>query len=193
MKYNADVFCVQFPIVKQFIYHLICYRELNRVLQDLDLKNEFWTYTSNAHLLQCTILWCMVFGSDGCNRTHWKNLCGSDSVKLKDSFRQGLFKSTKLNQETWQVYWNKMNSFRGGYAAHRELEFTDPVPDFTTAQEVAYFYDQWIREVILPDVFDEPPLKKSAFKIQQEIRPLAVHFLSETYLLKFHAKQNAGH
>ena len=184
MEYNADIFCEQFPIVKQFLYHLTCHRELLRVYQDLDLKSEFWTHTIDAHLLQAAILWCMVFGPHGCNRTHWKKLCDHDSEALKDSFRRGLFKETKLTQGTWQTYWDNMNRFRGGYAAHGDLNYSEPVPDFNIAQEVAYFYDQWIREVIESHVFDEPPLKESVRRMQQEIRPLAMHYLAETKLMK---------
>lgn len=33
-------------------------------------------------------------------------------------------------------------------------------------------YDNWIREVIAPDIFDEPPLKKSATKVQETVVPL---------------------
>lgn len=184
MEYNVDVFRKQFPIVKMFLYHLTCYRELHSIYQDLDLKSEFWTYTIDAHILQAVILWCMVFGSNGCNPTHWKKLCGQELEDLQDSFRKGLFKNTKLTQETWNAYWNDMNEFRSRYAAHRELNYSKPVPVFKTAEEVAYFYDEWIRKVIEPDVFEEPPLKESVLRMQKEIRPFAMHYLSETILLQ---------
>ncbi len=74
MEYDTDVFREQFPIVKTFLYHLTCYRELHRVYQDLDLKSEFWTHTIDAHLLQAAILWCMVFGSNGCHPSDNKPL-----------------------------------------------------------------------------------------------------------------------
>lgn len=188
MEYNADVFCEQFPIVKQFLYHLTCYRELHRVYQEISLKSEFWTHTIDAHILQAAILWCMVFGSDGCNPTHWKELCKQDAEALKDRFRQGLFKETGLTQETWDTYWEKMNRFRGGYAAHRELNYSHLLPDFTIAQEVSYFYDKWIREIIEPDVFDEPSLKESVLLMQQQIMHLAMHYLAETKLMKLNTE-----
>jgi hypothetical protein len=192
MEYNSDVFCEQFPIVKRFLYHLVCYRELFRAYLDLQLKSEFWTHTIDAHLLQAAILWCMVFDSDGCNPTHWKKLSAHDSEALKESFRQGLFNKTELTQESWQMYWEKINRFRGGYAAHRELNYSEPVPDFNIAQDVAYFYDQWIREVIEPDIFDELPLKESLRRMQEEIKPLAMHYLAEAGLLKSNTKQAGG-
>jgi hypothetical protein len=125
----------------------------------------------------------MVFGSHGCNPTHWKKLCDQDLEKLQDSFRKGLFKYTKLTQEKWDACWKDMNDFRGGYAAHRELNYSKPIPQFKTAEEAAYFYDEWIRKVIEPDVFEEPPLKESVLMMQKEIRPLAMHYLSETKLI----------
>ena len=77
-----------------------------------------------------------------------------------------------------------MNDFRGGYATHRELNYSKPVPEFKTAEAVVYFYDEWIRELIDPDIFEEPPLKESVSLMQKEIRPLVMHYLSETKLIK---------
>jgi hypothetical protein len=189
MDYNVDIFREQFPTVKTFLYHLTCYRELHRIYQDLNLKSEFWTHTIDAHLLQAAILWCMVFGSHGCNPTHWKKLCDQDRLKLEHSFREGLFKNTDLTQERWDAYWKEMNDFRGGYAAHRELDYSKPVPGFRMAEAAAYFYDEWIRELISPDIFEEPPLRESVSLMQKEIRPLAMHYLSETKLIKADTEQ----
>jgi hypothetical protein len=189
MEYSVEIFCEQFPVVKTFLYHLTCYRELHRTYQNLQLKSEFWTHTIDAHLLQASILWCMVFGSHGCNPTHWKKLCDRDREKLVNSFRKGLFKNTELTQEKWNKYWEDMNDFRGGYAAHRELNYSKSVPEFKTAEAVAYFYDKWIRELIAPDIFEEPPLKESLSLMQRKIRPLVMHYLSETKLIKADAEQ----
>ena len=184
MEYDVDIFCEQFPIVKTFLYHLTCYRELHRAYQDLGLRSEFWTHTIDAHLLQACILWCMVFGSHGCNPTHWKKLCNQDRENLENSFRKGLFEHIELTQEKWDEYWKDINNFRGGYAAHRELNYSKPVPEFKTAEAVAYYYDEWIRELINPDIFEEPPLKKSVSLMQKRIRPLVMLYLSETKLMK---------
>jgi hypothetical protein len=183
MEYQVDIFSEQFPIVKTFLNHLTCYRELHRTYQDLELASEFWTHTIDAHLLQACILWCMVFGSDGCNPTHWKKLCDPDRQTLEHSFRKGLFEHTGLTQERWDAYWRDMNDFRGGYAAHRELDYSKPVPEFKTAEAVAYYYDEWIRELIYPDIFEEPPLKESVSLMQREIRPLVMHYLAEAKLI----------
>lgn len=182
MEYEADIFCEQFPIVRTFLYHLTCYRELHYAFQYLELKSEFWAHTSDAHLLQACILWCMVFGSHGCNPTHWKKLYQQNLEELEKSFRDGLFEHTYLNQQKWDSYWKEMNDFRGGYAAHRELNYSKPVPEFNTAETIAYYYDNWIRDLIKPDIFEEPPLKESVSQMQKRVRPLIMHYLSETKL-----------
>jgi len=65
-----------------------------------------------------------------------------------------------------------MINFRNNYAAHRALGFSSPVPNFDLALRVAYFYDDWIREVISPDSFYEPSLKESAERLDAMIAPL---------------------
>lgn len=185
MEYNVEVLCEQFSIVKTFLYHLTCYRELHQAYQDIELKSEFWTHTIDAHLLQACILWCMVFGSHGCcNPTHWKKLCDQDRENMEKGFREGLLERVELTQETWRAYWKNMNDFRGGYAAHREPNYSKPVPKFKTAETAAYYYDEWIRKLINPDIFDERPLRKSVSLMQKRIRPLIMLYLSETKLMK---------
>ncbi|MBM4274706.1 MAG: hypothetical protein FJ134_09655 [Deltaproteobacteria bacterium] len=172
MQYNDKVFMSQFPIVKRFIYHLVYYREIYKVYNKHKLQCEFWTHTIDAHLLQAAILWCMVFGSDGCNPTHWKNLSKSNYDELKTSFRNGLPANTGLTLHEYHQYWEKMIEFRNKYAAHRELNFNKPIPNFDVALKIAYYYDNWIRGVISPDIFDEPPLQESASKLKLRVEPL---------------------
>jgi len=90
MNYDPDVFVIQFPIAKRFVYHLVYHRVLRTAYQNYGLECEFWTHAIDAHLLQAAILWCMIFGSDGCNPTHWKNMSQVQSEELKNSFREGL-------------------------------------------------------------------------------------------------------
>ncbi|MBN2065901.1 MAG: hypothetical protein JW771_03730 [Candidatus Thermoplasmatota archaeon] len=187
MEYDENIFTEQFPIVKSFLYHLTCYRELHHAYQHLKLKSEFWTRTIDAHLLQACILWCMVFGSQG-NPTHWKNLCDQERIALENSFRESLFKKTEFTQENWNMYWKDMQDFRNGYAAHRALNYSKPVPDFKPAETIAYFYDEWIRELIGTDSLDVLPLKESVSLMQKELRPLAMHYLFETKLIMRHTE-----
>jgi len=184
MDYDADVFVVQYPIVKRFAYHFACYRELFQAYDKLTVTSEFWTHTIDAHLLQACITWCMVFGSDGLNPTHWKRLNTQESEELKSNFRAGLLAKTTLSSDEWDAYGKDIREFRGGFAAHRELNFTKPVPKLDIAKEVALFYDAWIREVIAPDTFEEPPLAESLDLMHEQIRPLAWSFIAQTKLLE---------
>jgi len=161
MHYNEDVFMTQFPIAKRFVYHITYYRALYKVYRENDPKCEFWTHTIDAHLLQAAILWCMIFGTDGCNPTHWKNLSSKQSDKLKYSFRESLPKSIGIDWKRWQKYHEEMTDFRSKFAAHRELEYKKPIPKFDIALRVVYYYDHWIRKVIAPDIMNEPLLEES--------------------------------
>jgi hypothetical protein len=180
IHYESAVFKKQFHIVKRFVYHLIYYRALDNAYKESKLKSEFWTLTIDAHLLQAAIHWCMVFGSDGCNATHWKRLSTNQSEMLQQSFRNGLFKQPGLDCQRWEQYWNDMTGFRNNYAAHRELDFRGVVPNFDTALTVVYYYDKWVRKVISPDSFAEPLLKAFASKLMQSTSLLADRILKAT-------------
>ena len=136
--------------------------------------------TIDAHLLRATIDWCMVFGSDKSNPTHWKRLSITESKVLYQSFREGLFNATGLDRDTWQKYWESMTDFRNKYVAHRELEFASPVPNFDTALAVAYYYDNWVRRIISHDTFAEPTLESFAISLQRSVVPLVAKLLEVT-------------
>jgi hypothetical protein len=162
MNYNDDVFINQYPIVKRFVYHLVSYKELIKLYKNHNIASEFWIYTIDAHLLQAAMAWCMVFGAHGSNPTHWWNLSKDNQENIKDDFRKNLIINLKVTEKEWKVYWHSMIDFRDKYVAHKEIGFSKPVPDFAIALKVAYFYDDWIRKIIAPDVFDVPTLKISA-------------------------------
>jgi len=191
MEYDTDTFENQFPIVKRFVYHYIYYEELFNASSELE--SEFWAHTINAHLLQAAICWCMVFGSHGCNPTHWKKLSICESSKgLRSSFRQGLLEHTGITLQQWENHWEDMNYFRNNHASHRELNYDRPVPEFSLALKVAYFYDKWIRKVISPDIFEEPPLEESARALGNTIRPLINRFMEYTKQYNTIAEQGAA-
>jgi hypothetical protein len=159
------VFVAQYPLVKHFIYHLIYHRVSSRGYKESGLKNEYWALTCDAHLLQATILWCMVFGSDAQSAVHWKRLATTESVsaELRKDFRKHLLRDIRLSQSEWQNYWEKIIDFRNNYAAHRALSpYDKPVPEFDTALAVAHSYDGWVRRVVQPATLAEPLL--SAFE-----------------------------
>ncbi|OIR05799.1 hypothetical protein GALL_119250 [mine drainage metagenome] len=178
--YNSEVFMTQFPIVKRFVYHVVYYRALLKQYSERQLQNEFWTLTIDAHLLQAVVHWCMIFGSDGTNPTHWKHLSTNQSSQLEQTFRDGLFRETYINQEEWNRYWKEMKHFRDNYAAHRTLNNLCTTPHLDMALKVAYFYDDWIREVISPHTFDEPPLKEFASTLLESTSALAGRLFDAT-------------
>lgn len=180
MQYKPEIFCEQFPLVKYFVCHLTYYRELHHKYREIELKSPFWTFTIDAHLVRAVIYWCMVFGSEGCNPTHWKHLSEGNVDCLRESFRQSLFRHTNFTLSTWDTYWREMVNFRNEYIAHRELNYNKPVPYLDPALEVAYVYDGWIRDIISPDVLEEPPLKESVTELQQSIKPLVTELLTKT-------------
>lgn len=181
MPYDRDVFMNQFPLVKWFVYHLTYYRVLKAGYTERQLQSEFWTLTIDAHLFQATNYWCMVFGADGrTNPTHWKRLCVTKPDEFSRIFNEGLFQNTGLDQESWKQYWRSMKEFRDKYAAHRETDFNNPVPNFDTALAVAYYYDGWVRTIITPDAIPEPPLERFAEGLKASFVPTAHKLLGIT-------------
>ena len=177
MSYEPKVLSKQLPIVKWFIYHLIYYRVIWAAYNGRQMRNEFWTVTIDAHLLQATTIWCMVFGSDS-NPTHWKRLSSTKSQLQK--FRDGLLTELGLSGDQWHQYWNDMRYFRDNYAAHRKLDFATPVPNFDTALKVVFYYDRWVRELISPDTIAEPELKSFARSLQKSAAPLVKKLMEAT-------------
>ncbi len=155
------------------------YRELRAAYAEQGLESEFWAPTIDAHLLQAAILWCIVFGTDGSSSLHWKHLSSQDALKLQADFRQKLIQHLSINWAQWEIYWQDMIDFRNRYAAHRD-GYDKPVPNFDTALEVVYFYDEWVRRVISPDSLEEPPLKATAVRLRNEYVPLIAQLLHVT-------------
>lgn len=169
MTYRREVFVEQLPLVDHFVKHLIHHRSLKPWLSYAKVKSPFWGDTSNAHLLQACNYWCMVFGSDGANPTHWKQLSVGDSEALQESFRVGLYSSLRITATDWDAYWREIVLFRNSYVAHREPGHSQPVPMLDRALEVAFYYDDWIRKVISPDVLDEPPLRQLVEQLRRNV------------------------
>lgn len=185
MKYSQEIFVSQFPIVKGFVYHLSYYRCLLNGYSRADFMSEFWAHTIDAHLLQATINWCKVFGSDGCNDIHWKRLNLEEQNELKDSFLKGLSTTCGISSEEFKAYWNEITDFRNKFVAHTEIGFTATVPSFDKALQVAFFYDRWIRKVIRPDHLAEGDLKLFAGNLTKKIEgPLATVIASSATTLK---------
>ncbi len=123
MVYRKDVFVEQLPLVDCFARHLVHYRAVKSHLDDYRPRSPFWSDTCNAHLLQASIYWCMVFGSHGPNRTHLRHLAVNEADELQKSCRAHVLTALRIDEAEWNSYWEDMRSFRDKYAAHRELGF----------------------------------------------------------------------
>jgi hypothetical protein len=81
-------------------------------------------------------------------------------------------------------------SFRNKYVAHHELGHSEPVPKLDRALELAFYYDDWIREVIFPDIFDEPPLRQLVeqlrYKVEEDLGVAMQPFLIEQSQSGYH-------
>jgi len=156
--YSSEIFIRQFPIVRAFVYHLTYYRCLNKGYDKCGFDSEFWTHTIDAHLLQASINWCKVFGSDRQNDIHWVKLNNNKHGELNLKFLLGLKTSCGIDLEEWKSYRKVIINFRNKFVAHTDLLFAAPVPSFDMALQVAFYYDIWIREIISPDYLAEGSL-----------------------------------
>lgn len=159
MHYNPDVFGYQYVIVNEFVQHVAYHRALNERYNSLQLESEFWCATISAHLLVAAINWCKVFGQDGCNVTHWKQVGHRDEEAMQKSFREKVYAETGFNGPQWTQFHEQMCGFRNKFVAHSEIGFSNPVPQFDKALQVAYAYDNWIRDAIAPHILDAERLK----------------------------------
>lgn len=62
MEYDIQVFSRLYPVLNDFIYHYISYREIYRSIDILPVDKEFWVMTCDAHIKVAVTSWCMTFG-----------------------------------------------------------------------------------------------------------------------------------
>jgi len=152
--YDYKVFSNVYPILKDIVYNYIAYNELQAVYQKMKGDRELWVYTCNAYLQMAVLKWCDVFGADK-NDTHWKKI-GFDA----DDFKHTLLSKIDISEKEWSSYWDAIKDFRDNYIAHSHIEdYKYPAPKFDIALKAIFFLDEWLREQIAPDFFDEQLLK----------------------------------
>ena len=178
MAYHREVFENQYPAVIFFAQRLAYYRGVSDKMDSLAHNREFWVSVVDGHLKLATMSWCMVFGTYGEN-LHWtKTPAGSNAEMAKQDFRDRLLFKTGFTPEQWETYHKEMLDFRNKYIAHFDpsQKFSAPVPFFDPALQVAYAYQEWVRELIKPVVLNQPTLsslyeqckaKASAIVVQQ--------------------------
>jgi hypothetical protein len=146
---ELNIVAHQFIILSKFLYHYRSYKELLCNYQKLIGDQAFWVSTIDAHLMQCFNYWCMVFGSDKNNDTHWKNL-KFNLHEGEDGFDKRLFNELNINKEEWKIAWKEIIDFRNKYTAHRDIGFSRPVPYLDYAYKTVFIYDKWLIEEIFP-------------------------------------------
>jgi hypothetical protein len=123
-------------------------------------NREFWASTGDGHLKLAAIAWCMVFGGYK-EDLHWtKTPSGNDVEIEQQDFRDRLYSKTGFTQEQWETYHKDMLDFRNKYVVHFDLnhQFSRPLPSFNPALQVAYAYQEWVRELISPVLLNQPTL-----------------------------------
>lgn len=184
-SYHIDVFRTQFPLVDRFAEHLAMHRAMKQEVSiEIFNKSALLVRTSDAHLLQAVIYWCMVFGTDE-NQTQWKKLWPIPDA-AREEFRQRLGKATGRSEAEWDTYWEEIVFFRNNYAAHRALgDYNRPVPSLKFAEEVAFFWDRWVRDKIAPDTVSIPLLQHEAERYHKiaiaEVRQILSAMKGEDY------------
>ncbi|MGG0747317.1 hypothetical protein ABE088_29015 [Priestia megaterium] len=162
----------QNKILTNFILHYLSYKELYSKSEQLIGDKGFWKYSSDAHIMQCFNYWCMVFGSDKNNHTHWKRL--SFNIDKGDGgFKVKLLNELKMNKSDWDSIWKDITSFRNKFTAHRDINYLKPVPYLDAAYKSVFIYDNWINEDILPftDIDNlREPLEEFADDYKKKIR-----------------------
>ncbi|PFK46732.1 hypothetical protein COJ23_22275 [Priestia megaterium] len=141
LENDLNLFIIQYAMCYEFICHYFSYKEL--VANSEELNGDFWTYTKNTHILQCFILWCNVFGSDGeNNHTHWKHLSVNHA---NGGFKAKLLKEINMTEKEWHSTWKNIKDFRDSYVAHRDKEFNMAIPYFENAYKSILIYDKWMQ------------------------------------------------
>ena len=92
---------------------------------------------------------------------------------MRENFTKAVLQRTGFTEKEWKDYWESMVEFRNKYIVHRD-KFRGKVPFFDKALEVAYAYDDWIRDCF-PGIWEEPPFQRSAEGIRENIR----HFIED--------------
>ena len=167
---GPSVFERQYPVVVRFVQHLAYNRGLNSAWDRIKDPSPFWASTTDGHLKLATIVWCNVFSSYK-GDLHWtKTPAGNTVEQAREGFRFRVLSKTGFPQERWEDYHKKMLSMRDKYVAHLDVKdpMTTAVPLFDTALQVAYAYDEWVRDLTEPVIWEQPTLisKYEQFKAE---------------------------
>lgn len=95
---------------------------------------------ANALLVDATISWCKVFGSNSEN-THWKTVIPEETI-----FRNALYENLGIRGPEFLEYWREMTGFRNRIVAHFDNSYIQGgrTPSFEIARKSAYFAHKYI-------------------------------------------------
>jgi hypothetical protein len=181
MVYNEKVFKRQYPVVFFFVQHLGYYRGLKAAWDVQKYLSPFWGSTTDGHLRLATIAWCNAFGSRNSDM-HWtKTTIGEISKEEQENFRERVLSKAGFTQEEWERYHRDMLAFRNKFVAHVESNhFKDPVPSFDPALQVAYAYDEWVRDLTRPGIFNQPTLISKYEEWKADASSVIMRFFSHS-------------
>ena len=168
MDYSIEVFKRQYPVLNDFVYHYIAYRELSNKFDLLPGDKEFWIRSTDAHLKVAITSWCMIFGAES-NLVHWKKIIIEDHVNFCKEFRNCILKECGFNDKEWDDYWNDVVKFRNTFIVHRELYSDEPMPYIDKSFKIAISYDLWVSEKIKPDYLEDPTLFETSDRYRSNI------------------------
>lgn len=139
----------QFPQVKCFVQNLTYYRSLG----EASLPNEdqdFWEEVPDAFFGAAIIAWHSVFGS--CESDiHWSKLIKNMPKKVKQDFKNRVYKLTGLNEDAYLKCRNDIKTLRDKYIAHRDRDWQKHIwnsPDFEIALKIAKVYECWLNDLL---------------------------------------------
>jgi hypothetical protein len=160
MSFDRDIFSYQYVLVMDFVRHSAYACAISKYISGRERTSNFWPQTYNAHIEAAVHDWCKVFGSEGPNPTHWRKTPNADIEPARELFRKEILAKTGFTKPQWESYWESMRAFRDTYAAHVEIGASARLPKMDPAVKVAFAYDDWVRDLIKPDVVHEPRFDK---------------------------------
>lgn len=100
-------------------------------------KQLFWR-TIHENLVDSAVTrWLNLFGADERHAVHWKN-----NVVDQGMFRATLLQSLRIDQATWNIYWNHLKTYKESHFAQMGFSNIDLArqPPLELARESACFY-----------------------------------------------------
>lgn len=143
---NQDIVNIQINLLLDFTQSFAYYRAINQDLPRVQRNIPFWIYSMNTHYFRAITDWCIVFGSDNNNKSHWKNVSEDEKRKIKLVIRPLVLAAANFTQSEWDFYRTELVAFRNNYAAHRNVNpKEDRVPNLDNAFEIAKSYSNWLK------------------------------------------------